>query len=275
MHTVTTLDLIAEYERHLRRSDRAASTIDTYLSVLRHMDRALPAGLAAAHTEELRGWIFADHHQKATRQLYRAAVSGFSAWSVSEHCPERLRLDFDAARLLPSVKTPVRRARPITEVQRLDILARAERPYRDWFVISLYTGARCCEIAAMNREDIGEQRTLLHGKGDKDRWVPTHPRVWELAQQLPPGPVAVGSNGRRLGRMRVSGNGNRHLHKALGYPDITVHRLRHTFGTRVFAVNRDIVVAQRLLGHSSIATTQTYVDVDGAAMELAVGGLPV
>jgi len=272
MHNLT--GIIAEYERHLRRSDRADSTIDTYLSVLRHMDRDLPAGLAGSHAEELQAWIFADGHGKATRQLYRAAVAGFAAWSVSEKCPEPLRRDYDAAHLLPRVKTPTRRARPITEAQRADILDRAERPYRDWFVIALYTGARCCEIAAMDRGDIGERRTLLHGKGDKDRWVPTHPRLWRLAQQLPAGPVAVGSNGHRLGRMRVSGNGNRHLHRVLGYPDITVHRLRHTFGTRVFAVNRDIVAAQRLLGHASLGTTQVYIDVDGAAMERAVAGLP-
>lgn len=266
-------NLIAEYLRHVADLGRAQGTIDTYTDVLRRMDRALPCGLVSACQEELHAWIFSDSHGKAHRKLCRTVANGFFAWATDPGDP---RLDFNPAAGLPRVSAPRGRPNPVGEQQQIEILARARRPYRAWFLMACYTGARCTELANLDREHITERRVLLHGKGDKPRYVPTHPMVWALAQELPPGPLTVESRGRRRGerltRQQVSHRGNYQLQKVLGLP-VHMHQLRSWFGTEAYEATRDILAVQQLMGHASPATTQIYVAVGGEALERAVAGL--
>lgn len=46
--------------------------------------------------------------------------------------------------------------------------------------------------------------------------------------------------------------------KAFGRPELTAHILRHSFGTNVFKVTKNIRGVQEALGHSSMNTTQIY-----------------
>lgn len=263
-------DMIAEYLRHLADLGRADSSIATYGDLLRRMDRQLPYGLVSACQEELHAWIFRDSHGKAHRKLCRVVANGFYEWACD---PAEPRLDFNPAAALPHVSVPQGRPNPITEQQKIEMLARAARPHRDWFLISCFTGARCTELSNLDREHITERQVLLHGKGDKARYVPTHPLVWALAQELPPGPVTTDRYGRRLSRQEVSHRGNYRLQKVLGLTGVHMHRLRSTFGTEAFEACRNIIAVQRLLGHASVATTQIYVGVSDDAMQLAVAGL--
>lgn len=267
-----TVDLIAEYALHLSDLGREQSSIDTYLEVLRRMDRQLPYGLISACEEELRAWIFSDTHGPAHRKLCRIIANGFFEWATQ---PGAERLDFNPVAALPTVSAPRGRPDPITDEQQIEMLARARRPFRDWFLIACYTGARCCEISNLDREHITRRRVVLDGKGGKPRQVPTHELVWELAQQLPPGPVATDRHGRRLTRQEISHRGNYHLQKVLGLEGVHMHRLRKTFGTQAYEATRDIFAVQRLLGHASPTTTQIYVEISDDALERAVAGLRV
>jgi integrase/recombinase XerC len=265
-----TVELIAQYERHLRDLRRATSTITAYVDVLTRADRELPVGLLSACTDELAEWIYTDDRSRATRSQYRTIIAGFFAWACD---PDDPVLDYDPARRLPKVRVPRGRPRPVAPGQQLDILTRAQRPFRDWFVICLYAGARCIEVAQLDREDITQDSVLLKGKGDMNRYVPTHPMVWELARQLPRGPVAVDQDGSRLDRRQISHRGNYHLSSALGYRGVSMHRLRHTFLTGAYDACKDIRAVQALAGHASVATTQVYVAVSEATMRSAVASL--
>lgn len=267
---MTTVDLITEYERHLSDLNRRPGTLDTYLDVLRRMDRDLPYGLVNACEEELRDWIFSDTHGAAHRKLCRIIVNGFFEWATR---PGAERLDFNPAAALPLVSVPPGRPNPVSPEQELEILARARRPFRDWFLTACFTGARCCEISNLDREHITQRRVVLDGKGGKPRQVPTHPVMWELAQQLPPGPLATDRHGRRLDRHQISHRGNYQLQKVLGLDGVHMHRLRSRFGTKAYDSTRDIVAVQRLLGHASPTTTQIYVEIGDDALERAVAGL--
>lgn len=61
--------------------------------------------------------------------------------------------------------------------------------------------------------------------------------------------------------------------KAIGWPDLRVHDLRHVAGTRTLAATGNLRAAQAQLGHSRISTTTKYahilLDATRAAMEAA------
>lgn len=264
------VDMIAGFEEHLRELDRAESTIEAYIETLRKMDQELPAGLLSATDAELRTWIYRRDWSKSTRHLRRSIARTFFGYATD---PTRHpHLDYNPAAHLPPVTVPAGHARPApTEVLRV-VLATAPEPFLGWFWLASHAGARCVEIAAMDRDDIREDLTVLHGKGSRDRLVPTHELVWAWAQKLPPGPVAPGEKGGRLNRRQVSSRGNRQL-DVMGFGWVSMHMLRHWFGTEAYDAVGDLVAVQELLGHASPSTTRVYVAVSRRRMTQAVRGL--
>ena len=264
-------DLIDHYTTHLRILGRRPKTINSYRQILARADRELPYGLESAYPEELTAWIWADNRSKEASKLYRAAIVGFYAWA----CPDPDDLDDNAwldqnpARRLPGVRVEKGRPRPITAAQHHDILARAADPYWLWYLIAAYQGMRCCEIAELDRGDVYETVTFVNGKGGKSRRIPTHPAVWDAVRDLPAGLIAGGATAEA-----VSDRGNRHLCR-LGHQDVTMHRLRHWYGTNVNdAGGGDLRMTQELLGHSSPDTTSIYVATVSDKATAAVRALP-
>lgn len=267
-------EMIGHYARHLEEEDHAESTITSYLEALHRANRELPAGLPAANTDELRAWIHTPGRAKATKALYSTIVRGFTAWAVNPG-DEDPWLDYDAGRGLPAVRVPRNKPKPIADEEIAVILGRSDRPHLDRYELALFAGARCVEISRLDREHIGSRWVELWGKGDRVRPVPCHPRLKELARSLPPGPVAVGADGVRLTRQQVAHNAHYNLHRVLGLGEVSMHRLRHTFGTRAYAQCKDIRVVQELMGHESIGTTQGYVEASAELMMSTVVNLPI
>ena len=274
------MDYIADYEQHLRRLDRSPNTIATYIRTLRQADRELPCGLVSATTEELEDWLFSTspakrgggERGKTTRSHYVRILQGFGKWAAD---PKRPRLDFDATAELPRIAPAKGKPKPVREEILTDLLGRAGEPHRTWFVLAAYGGLRCCEISRLNRSDVTAERIWLHGKGDKERYVPSHPLLWAAVEALPHGPVAVDHDGvTRLTESQVAHRGNHRIRK-LGYPGVSMHQLRHRFATRAFDATRDLVAVQELLGHSDVSVTRRYVEVNRDRMAAAVASLPV
>lgn len=263
-------DYIADYVAHLRRLGRAASTIESYSETLHRLDGHIRAGLIAALPEELEAWLYNSAWSKATQHQRRAAVVGFFAFMCSPK--RRLRLDYNPAADLPTIAVPTgRRRRPAPSTVLADLLVRAAEPFRTWIVIAAFGGARCVEISNLDREDVDQEEMELDGKGGKVRRVPTHELIWEAVKDLPAGPIAVACDGSRLTRHDVSRLANKHIGQ-LGH-DITMHQLRHLFGTEAYETSHDIMAVKDLLGHASVATTQIYVEVSKSAMRRAVAGI--
>lgn len=267
---MATLDLIAQYERHLKRERRAEITIEGYIKLLRRMDRELPAGLASATTDELEAWIFVEDRADTTLRHYVTVAQGFAAWAAD---PQDQHLDFNAAADLPKIRhaQPRRIVRAATPEQVADILARANEPYLSLFVPAAFGGLRCVEIHRLRQEHIGLEETRIFGKGGKWRTVPTHPRMWEHFKDRPRGPIALDRQGQPLTRDQVIHWGDNRL-RDLGYDGIlSMHSLRKFFGTQVYEMaGRDIRVAQEMLGHAFVTTTQKYVAVNKARAAAAV-----
>ncbi len=158
----------------------------------------------------------------------------------------------------------------------LDASAKSEDPVASIVVtMMLDTGLRVSEVCNLDRNDIdledGSAR-VYGGKGDKDRLVLFTRRTLDRIHAWIPIRDArvrdddfaflLNSAGRRLqprGVQRLMDS----LAQDAGLPKgkLTPHVLRHNFATGLLERGADLVTIQRLLGHSSIATTRVYLEI--------------
>jgi len=153
---------------------------------------------------------------------------------------------------------------------------------RDWVVLGLLLGAglrreelvnlRFDDLTEVPRNGNGGTRPVLAvtGKGAKARVIPLKPilaeRLREWGEMVGGGLVA-----RSLGRKQEIGEslsavgvfGIVRKHGAMiGKPDLDPHDLRRTYAQLGYEAGVPLTQITRLLGHSSVATTQRYLNLD-------------
>jgi len=260
-------DLIDAHLSHIAAAGLAASTIKTRRQLLGRLDRDLPYGLEVVATEELIAWLATPGWSIATRALYGAHIRAFFDWACD---PRDAWLDYNPALPLPKPRVHRGVPRPVSQAEVALALVKLPEPWRLYVLLATFAGLRCCEIAALERDDITDVNVTLRGKGGKQRAVPTHPLIWAAVAEMPSGPVTRAVNGRAPGAAYISNGGRDALH-AVGVK-ATMHRFRHRFGTDVNA-GGNTRVAQELLGHASLQSTQVYTQVTAADKRAAVFGL--
>ncbi|MFI5495296.1 tyrosine-type recombinase/integrase [Actinoplanes sp. NPDC051859] len=161
----------------------------------------------------------------------------------------------------PKENQTVPRPLPAADVARL--LAIEEEPYRTAVRLALYAGLRAMEIAKLTRENITEDSiSVVAGKGGKNAHLPTHPIICEMVRDRGPGPVCPDPV--TGGHMNADQMSCRYAYYVtrLGMPKCGLHRLRHTYATKLLRGGANIRVVQELMRHSSLATTARYTAVD-------------
>jgi integrase/recombinase XerC len=265
------MDIIGDFLEAMRRNDLSPRTIRRRESILRRLDATLHYGLARSTYDELVQVLAQEEWGIQTRASYTADVRAFFRWAVSPLDP---RVDFDPAAMIRPPRVPRGMPRPVSDAELAVIVDDPDESHRLWSLLAAYAGLRCIEISRLDSEHITEERITVRGKGNKTRTIPTHPEIWKAAQGLPAGPVAVSCRGRRLGAKQVSARAAYHYCTRLGLTDVTLHRLRHWFGTNVQHAQGDIRVTQELMGHASPATTAIYTLVADTKKIAAVAALP-
>lgn len=149
-------------------------------------------------------------------------------------------------------------------------------PERDVAILeTIYScGLRISELCGLRAEDINwnEQLVRVRGKGRKERQVPIGTpalQAIKLYWQLLPNPPAPNAPVFLSSRQRGDAMRPRRLQARLkGYleiagldPQITPHKLRHSYATHLLDAGADLRSLQELLGHAHLATTQVYTHV--------------
>lgn len=257
-------DLIDGYLAYLRSASASDNTIKARRRTLGVLDRDLPYGLEEVAPEDLVAWLWREGLSAGSRDTYYGCMAGFYRWAVDTG-----HFDFDPTAQIPRPKVPQRLPRPVTDEQLRDVLTRAADPYRLWALLAAYAGLRCVEISRLHREDVTERTlTIRRGKGDKPRVVPTHPAVWAEVSGLPAGPIT------ELDAHQVSIYFVLYVTRNLKITGVSLHPLRHWFGTMVQRLHKDLRVTQELMGHASPATTAGYALVSADDSRAAVSLLP-
>lgn len=137
------------------------------------------------------------------------------------------------------------------------------------------TGMRASELVSLKVDDVNLASACVRcwGKGAKERVIPVHPQaVTCLRQYLEKArahflrdanekALFLNMRGRPLTRQGLWLIFKAYVEKAGLPPDITPHTLRHSFATHMLDRNADLINVQKLLGHTSISTTQVYTHV--------------
>lgn len=138
------------------------------------------------------------------------------------------------------------------------------------------TGARVAEICTLRSDnvDLLGNSVKFYGKGSKERIIPIENfavlsilrKYHSLFEKEIPdsGYFFVNKLGRRMTEQSVRNMINFYCKRCGVDMHITPHMFRHSFATLLLEEDVDIRYIQRMLGHSSITTTQIYTHVTSA-----------
>lgn len=138
------------------------------------------------------------------------------------------------------------------------------------------TGARVAEICTLRSDNVDMlgNSVKFYGKGSKERIIPIENfavlsilrKYHSLFEKEIPdsGYFFVNKLGRRMTEQSVRNMINFYCKQCGVDMHITPHMFRHSFATLLLEEDVDIRYIQRMLGHSSITTTQIYTHVTSA-----------
>jgi len=271
---------------------------NTWRSYERHLRGAFGLlGVATLHGLTLpmlaayRAYVLRQPLAPSSQALALAALRSFLTWAA-DYDAHGLPVE----KLKRALRSPKRTPRPARDLPTdADIAKVLSQPLsrRDRAVMMTFLGAglRISELVSLNVSDLHRAREsqglYLHvrnGKGNKDRHVPVQEDVERaLLDYLADTGRSVGNPGplfraydsvhksrkphtASAPRRRFSARGcvyrlvKRILERAGLDPRLSPHSLRHTYALLVYRASRDVLAAQKLLGHASLATTQVYLD---------------
>lgn len=255
-HSIESKDVLEAYRRELVAAGRSRGTINVRMSHARRLLESAGVRPAELNRGHLVTWLAAGEWSPAARASARASTRSLIRFMVAEHI-----IDDDIAADLPTVAIPRAVPAPAADPIVADAIARAPDDVALMIEIMAVAGLRRAECARVRGDDVqaaGRGWTLrVCGKGGHTRIVPI------------PSPLA-----RKIARRRgwvFPGHDNGHISPGwLGkrvtrfLPDgVTPHKLRHRYASVAYAGTRDLRAVQSLLGHASVATTQTYIAVTG------------
>lgn len=161
----------------------------------------------------------------------------------------------------------------IEEIKKL--IEATQNPKHKLIIKLLYgTGLRVSEIINLKKEDINFGEGLIKvnlGKGKKDRFVKLPETILEeLTNFSKIGDSKYLFESQKGGKLTaktiqliLSNNAKKAGIKKRVYP----HLLRHSFATHLLEQGTDLRIIQKLLGHSSIKTTQIYTQISQASIK--------
>jgi len=282
---------LADYERHLvSERDLSPHTVRAYLNdvagMLEHATALGHDDLGSIDLRTLRSWLAKQQtlgKSRSTMARRATAVRVFTGWALrtgrAETDPGAQLANPRAHKALPGVLDQAQ-ARELLDAASAQLAEGGALAARDLAILELLyaTGVRVGELCSLDVDDLDRSRRVVRvfGKGRKERTVPYGvPAERALARWLDTGvdgragviapgagaALFVGARGGRIDQRAVRELVHRRLREVPGAPDLGPHGLRHSAATHLLEGGADLRTVQELLGHASLATTQTYTHV--------------
>ncbi len=273
---------------HRELGDFAAYIVATYGAT------HTPADIEHTHIRAYLATLYDRGLSKASAARALAAIRSWFKWLARTG-----RVELNAASLVSTPRLPKHLPR-VPSIEQMNRVVdtvddeAASWPARDRAILELLYGCgmRNAELTALNLGDIhwANETILVHGKGQKQRYVPLGDAAAEaLRAYLAERSARLAASGPRAaspalflniylrglnkpgGEARLTTRSVGRIVKRVailrGLPsDVHPHTLRHAFGTHLLEEGADLRAIQELLGHERLSTTQRYTQLTSAQL---------
>ncbi len=265
-------------------------TLKAYASDLADFGKWLPANVALTDVSSatLKGYLenlIGDRKlaPATVRRRFACLRAIFRRLADLGHSSDPLsswRLKLPRRRRLPRTLSRVETSSLLSSFREFDVRKPngADAVLRAAVTLMISTGLRVGELCKLRIEDISPDCSTLrvHGKGSRDRiaYIIDVDLQRDLArlvasrrkEQGAVGALFMNRHGSAMKPQSIRSKLRRHAVEVGLARRITPHMLRHTAATLLIETGVDIRFVQKLLGHSSIATTEIYTHVSDEAL---------
>lgn len=277
---------VEEFLRYLAAYRKASPlTVDAYRRDLARLEGFLQASGRTLSPEVL---------EPRTLQAFAVLLSGYAPATINRALNAISSFCSFLARTGRLERNPVdnllkpKKQRKLPDIPSLDdcraLIAAAATPREKALLLMMMAaGLRRAEVLDLRLADVSADlhQVTVRGKGDKQRLVflPDEAAT-ALADYLSTRTAAsewlfVNKAGQRVGNTSFARMFRRIKRKAgLGSRDLTPHRLRHFYATRLLHSAVDVRTVQTLLGHASLSSTEIYLHTDDNSKKAAAAALP-
>lgn len=257
-------DCLALYIDAKRVEGKSDKTINRYVYILEKALKAIGSPTTKITTDQIRSYLGSEKERGLSNrslESVRQVLSAYFNWANREGLLIRNPMSN-----LGAVKYTQEIRYPYSSLE-LDMIKRACRDSRDRAIVDflLTTGCRISEVCALDRSDIdfNHLEVKVLGKGDKERVVyitevAAASLKQYLAERTDNNPCLFYSQRGRLtpGGFRAMLN---RLSRVSGVRNVHPHRFRRTLATNLIKHGMPIQEVSKILGHSKLDTTMTYV----------------
>lgn len=282
--------LRVKYERELVIRGRSERTVHAYVAQVRALSVYYSRSPEKITHEEVRDWL---HHLRAVRQLSASSLNVAVNAVRSFHSLVLGRDPVQAVAGVPRCKRATTRAEVYAISEVTAMLAAAPAGRDRAFLTTVYgCGLRLDEARHLQLDDLDAPRAQLRvrrGKGAKERVLPLPAPLlaclraaWRSDRAHRPGFFPDTRNawlfaGNRPDRPLSKATAQNIYLRAVAAAKVKrkrgLHTLRHSFATHLLEGGVEITAVQKLLGHTSLATTARYLHVTAGRLERIVSPL--
>lgn len=275
---------IQEYENYLKNTGKSPKTIKGYTYELTAFnDYLVKKSNMPATVEDMTSKIINDYilylltdknYAPGSRRRIVIILKAYFTYAYSENITKDKLSD-----KILSVKTPKKERKYLTAEEVKEFLFNVENRLIRLAIESLYfTGMRISECCNLKMEDVDMRNRIIHvvnGKGGKDRPIPICNKLydlftdyisnWRIESELffasgKTGALAVPTIEHTVAAVR----------NKLGWKNVTPHTFRHSFASSLVEKDVNLLKISKLLGHSSLKTTQIYIHTNISQLADAV-----
>ncbi len=252
---------IEKFRIELKLRGYSENTIKNYETSVKMLAEFLDENPSQATEDDIKKWLVHLQEKGATPTTIHRHINAIKTF---------YKVVSNKEINIPLPKLPKRLPKALT-LHEIEKLLQAPDNLRDKVILrTLYsTGLRVSELVSLNKEDLQKDRIVVEkGKGNKERIVFIDKQTRNLIEKYlstrrDNNPALfVNKKGERLSARTVERIVKTAGEKAGIKTKVTPHVIRHTFATHLLKNKADIVVIKDLLGHSNLATTQIYTNLD-------------
>lgn len=255
-------DKFPEWAAEMRRRGLVSRTIQIRLQQVIDVYESAGGDGVVPTIRDVRDHCESRGHSQGTLYLYAVATRDYARFVMRDSGVD----PWDGVRM---PRQPKGRPKPLKDHEVKDLLATVpnESPAFAYVRFALYGGLRAKEIAGLRHEDVDREREeiTVRGKQEVVETIPLHPQLDFYFDEKD---TARGSLFPYVTGNSVS-NIVAYWMKKAGIKG-GIHRLRHTYATRIYRATGDIYITSKALRHQSLAQTSVYAAMDDDRLRNAI-----